>query len=232
MKNIYALLQSCFSLLMVCGLLSTTSATAQLFPTTVTIEPATISVTDTILIITSATMGSGGCWLQDSTTSISGSDIHIAGFYCSGLLTVICTSTDTFKVGPLAAGTYSVNFSRSDDATGGCMGAYTFYDSVATSFTVGTLEAADMEPELSKEGFKVFEDQFSWQLKVQSEQEFQPGSSLKIFDAQGKAMDQIRLPAGEKSLSILPGWPTGIYFYRVESEGKAPVNGKFLFLGL
>ncbi|MES2681707.1 MAG: T9SS type A sorting domain-containing protein [Bacteroidota bacterium] len=74
------------------------------------ILPANPTPADTITIITNLTY-TGNCTygLAYTYTSVTGSTIQISPTYCGYWDSTACNSTDTFKVGPFANGTYQIN---------------------------------------------------------------------------------------------------------------------------
>lgn len=71
--------------------------------------PTSPTVTDAIKIVTTVTTLYQGDFLQ-SSHSINGNNINIEACYYSGLLTATQTYYDTLDIGPLTAGTYTIDF--------------------------------------------------------------------------------------------------------------------------
>lgn len=75
--------------------------------TTIPIAPTT---NDTILIIADCMFSSGSCDQHTQGYFINGTIIDAWALHCTGMLTVICSHTDTFKINPLPAGNYKFRF--------------------------------------------------------------------------------------------------------------------------
>ena len=71
-----------------------------------TIFPTYPTNTDTVYVYTELEFASSSCPLDMKSYSISGNNIVASTQHCLGMLTTICNTTDTFKLNPLAVGTY------------------------------------------------------------------------------------------------------------------------------
>jgi len=71
-----------------------------------TISPTYPTNTDTVYVYAELAFTSSSCPLDIKSYSISGNNIVASTQHCLGMLTVICNTTDTFKLNPLAVGTY------------------------------------------------------------------------------------------------------------------------------
>ena len=78
-----------------------------------TVSPAYPSETDTVYIYAALSFSYSSCPLDLKSYSISGNNIIASTQHCIGLLAAICYNTDTFKINPLAAGTYSFSLTLS-----------------------------------------------------------------------------------------------------------------------
>ena len=75
-----------------------------------TLIPSSPTTEDTVKLITNIWFPSGDCWLETNSVSVNAGNIAVVGCFNSGMLTVICNSTDTFTLGRLDAGNYTVTF--------------------------------------------------------------------------------------------------------------------------
>ena len=72
-----------------------------------TISPTYPTETDTVYIYAELLFSSSNCPLDIKSYSISGNNIAASTQHCLGMLPAICNTTDTFKLNPLAEGTYT-----------------------------------------------------------------------------------------------------------------------------
>ena len=83
-----------------------------------TISPANPNNTDTVYIYAELLFTSSGCPLDMKSHSVLGNNIVASTQHCLGMLTTICNTTDTFKLNPLAIGTYTFDLTLSSGAGG------------------------------------------------------------------------------------------------------------------
>ena len=79
----------------------------------ISVSPSNPNINDTIYIYADLQFTSSECNLDNSNSAISGNTISAYSQHCLGMLTTICPTTDTFKISPLAVGTYSFIFTLS-----------------------------------------------------------------------------------------------------------------------
>ena len=70
------------------------------------ISPTYPTNTDTVYVYAELAFTSSSCPLDIKSYSILGNNIVASTQHCLGMLTAICNTTDTFKLNPLALGTY------------------------------------------------------------------------------------------------------------------------------
>lgn len=98
------------TLTLIClGLLMSFIAPAQ-FINSIGISPQQPTTSDTIYFYPTVSFGYGSCDDHTQFISVNGNNIAAGATHCLGMLTVICTTTDTFKIGPLQAGNYTFHF--------------------------------------------------------------------------------------------------------------------------
>ena len=78
-----------------------------------TISPLNPNNTDTVYIYADLFLSTSDCPLDFKSHSILGNNIVASTKHCLGMLTAICFTTDTFKLNPLAIGTYTFDLTLS-----------------------------------------------------------------------------------------------------------------------
>jgi hypothetical protein len=91
-------------------LISTSSAQSQ-FIQSLNILPQNPTSNDTLRIIAEGYLPNSGCNDKTITTSLIGTQLNVTALHCMGLLTTICNVNDTILIPPMAAGSYTLNFS-------------------------------------------------------------------------------------------------------------------------
>lgn len=77
---------------------------------TLQIIPLNPSPEDNVKVIATVWLPSATCWLQQAGVSGVGQDVNVYAGYDAGLLTVICSTTDTVTLGRFNPGTYTCNY--------------------------------------------------------------------------------------------------------------------------
>ena len=83
-----------------------------------TISPVNPNNTDTLDSSTLRVFTSSGCPLDMKSHSVLGNNIVASTQHCIGIAAAICNTTDTFKINPLAVGTYTFDLTLSSGAGG------------------------------------------------------------------------------------------------------------------
>ena len=83
-----------------------------------TISPVNPNNTDTVYIYAELLFTSSGCPLDMKSHSVLGNNIVASTQHCIGIAAAICNATDTFKINPLAVGTYTFDLTLSSGAGG------------------------------------------------------------------------------------------------------------------
>ena len=81
-----------------------------------TISPVNPNNTDTVYIYAELVFTSSSCPLDMKSHSVLGNNIVASTQHCLGMLTAMCNTTDTFKLNPLAVGTYTFDLTLSSGA--------------------------------------------------------------------------------------------------------------------
>jgi type IX secretion system substrate protein len=71
------------------------------------VTPSNPTIGDTIIVYANVSFPSGGCEEKVVTHSVLGQQVLGNSLHCLGVLSVICSTTDTFKINPLPAGIYT-----------------------------------------------------------------------------------------------------------------------------
>ncbi len=82
------------------------------------VAPANPNNTDTVYIYAELLFTSSGCPLDFKSFNILGNNILASTQHCIGIAAAICNTTDTFKINPLAVGTYTFDLTLSSGAGG------------------------------------------------------------------------------------------------------------------
>ena len=78
-----------------------------------TISPVNPNNTDTVYIYSELLFCCSNCSLDMKSHSVLGNNIEASTQHCLGMLSTICNTTDTFKLNPLAVGTYTFDLTLS-----------------------------------------------------------------------------------------------------------------------
>ena len=78
-----------------------------------TVSPTYPTETDTVYIFAELSFSSSDCECFVKTDYLSANHITASTQHCLGMLTTICNTTDTFKLNPLAVGTYTFDLTLS-----------------------------------------------------------------------------------------------------------------------
>jgi len=78
-----------------------------------TISPVNPNNTDTVYIYAELWFCCSNCSLEMKSHSVLGNNIVASTQHCLGMLSTICNTTDTFKLNPLAVGTYTFDLTLS-----------------------------------------------------------------------------------------------------------------------
>lgn len=96
--------------------------------TNVQIVPANPTDADQVKVVVEVMLGSSPCTLDNAVSNINGNSIELSNYFCEGMLTTICSRTDTINLGTLPAGIYSLDVNIAT----GC-GPYTAVDSALSN---------------------------------------------------------------------------------------------------
>ena len=120
-----------------------------------TISPVNPNNTDTIYIYSELLFCCSNCSLDMESHSVVGNNIEASTQHCLGMLSEICNTTDTFKLNPLAVGTYTFDLTLSSGfGSSPCTAGISPDDNDVFTFNVVTSVAIE-EHTTNKELLKV-----------------------------------------------------------------------------
>jgi len=129
--------------------------------------PANPTTADDIYILADVQFNSGGCnvW-QQSHSFFSAFVINAGAMHCLGPLAVICNYTDSFHLGPLAAGNYTFNF-QLDNGYGGppCTPGIVAGPTDSYNFTVSVPTG---QQEIEENTFMIYPNPAASELRIQN----------------------------------------------------------------
>ena len=188
----------------------------------VTVFPPNPTTSDNILILAECTFGYGSCNQHTQGYSIAGNSISSWAFHCLGMLTVICTDTDTFSVGMLPVGTYTVNF-QLDEGNGPvpCTPGIVPGPNTNMTFTVSTPTEVS-EAELISDFFNVYPNPVTSKLTISIPMHLEQRTikSVTVFDVFGREVSnhQVAVNIPQPITIDVSYWNSGVYFLRITDE--------------
>ena len=184
----------------------------------ISIYPQAPVSTDTIYIYPTVSFGAGSCDAHTQFITINGNSIQASATHCTGFLTVVCTTTDTFKIEPLADGNYTFYFNLNQGAyPAPCIPGIAPGPADSLKFTVSSLSSI-VEKEAMNKSFLIYPNPASDYFTISFKNKHQK-RTVKLMTAEGKlvgnyenVMDVFRLDTG----SLL----NGIYIIGVTENNK------------
>ncbi|MCY7363574.1 MAG: T9SS type A sorting domain-containing protein [Ignavibacteria bacterium] len=192
-----------------------------------TISPANPTTNDSIFIYADCSFPSGSCDEHSQTLYISAGYIYGQATHCLGMLTFICSTTDTFKIIPLPAGTYSFLFNANagtlpSPCTPGINPGPT------DSLTFIVTDATGL-PDIDGKNFQfnLFPNPAKDKLKLKCKDEslLNKNTSLIIYSLTGQQLSKYDITDKEILIDVST-FPTGTYLLRIAGE---KINEKHLF---
>jgi len=185
------------------------------FPTilSTTIIPVSPTPTDIVKIVTRITTPNQGIIVDlIHTVSHNPKEINLRPCYWQGMATSIQTHIDTFVVGQLQAGVYTIRHKAFMSTT---QQHCTKVDSnmVVTTLTVGGL-TTKLE-ELDQKDFSVYPNPVHDKLYVKSHKTF---SEAEIYHLDGRLVSSIK--PNEEGALVVSSLSKGIYFLRISDHSQ------------
>ncbi len=175
--------------------------------------PVNPTTSDSITFYVEVTFNSGGCQPDTKGITVNGTSVNASALHCIGMLTVICNYTDTFSIGPQAAGNYNFNMALSSGAgLSPCSPGIVPDDTKNYSFTVSSL--TDSEVIKTHNPLKIFPNPATDFVYFESCNNF---LHLCIYNMTGqKVIEETfntkRIQLNTKNLQ------RGLYFYSAETK--------------
>lgn len=145
-----------------------------------------------------------------SMVSSSPPTVYGVGSYCMGMLTMIHDKTDTLKIGPQPAGSYSFIYVLSAGVGGPpCSPPFVPNDQDTLLFTVATSTGI---VESGKSDFSVFPNPSNGTLTIKGAMQ---GEEFKLFDLSGQLVQTIVYQNEQMVMNVAEG----IYYLRSEKSG-------------
>ena len=188
----------------------------------VSVVPANPTTNDSIYVTAISTFGYAACSPHTQGFTVTTNTIDTWALHCLGMLTVICTDTDTFAVGYLPAGIYTANY-QLDEGHGSvpCSPGIVPGPSSSITFTVSAMTSVAGKGPLENH-VRVFPNPVKDKLTFTGFQ-LCNHCMLEFFDVLGNKVFQVQITekaAGNKPETILDvsELNPGIYFLKVNDE--------------
>ena len=178
------------------------------------IYPPNPTSLDDIILISENLFTSGPCWLDSSSMSINAFDIKYDTYFSTGMLAVMCTSFDTFQLGPLSDGTYQLHYNLYHPST-----SPQLEDSATIAFTVGSVSLSDTKTDKTE---FIFPNPTDGKIILKLSENIGDGELIfRIFSMQGRLLKNMELDATKSEIQIdLSVLPSGNYFYDYHHKGN------------
>lgn len=194
-------------------LILSTYVQAQGSVTNITMSPTNPTSTDTIYIYTHLQFTSGDCPLDQQSHMVNDTTIQATSHHCTGLLTVICNTIDTFKINPLPPGNYNFDFSLTSGAGAmPCTPGIVPDDSTEFSFTVDTSETAHVNT-IAFSNFHYYPNPIDDQVNLPT---VPNGTKFSIIDLTGQTIQTGFVE--HQTITGLATLSTGLYFLKLNFE--------------
>jgi hypothetical protein len=174
------------------------------------ISPAYPNTHDNVKIISQTVFASGDCELTSSSVSVYNGIIDVYANHTLGMLTYICSSTDTISLGMLESGNYKLRYHLS------CMPYSPNTDLDSVSFTVQTYTGRDMKENVKQ--FTLFPNPAQDKLIIQFP-ENTSGTEICVLDQLGKELLRVQTSEAQKIIYI-NDLAKGMYIIKVISGTK------------
>ena len=170
------------------------------------VVPAQPTVGDTVLLIADLQFRSSPCFLDSKSHSVNGNTITASTQHCVGIASAICYAADTFVLGVLNAGRYTVNLTLSSGAAPApCTPGIVPSDTDTMSFTVQTTLGIE---DLVLPSFSLYPNPATDQIDLSNAYK-QLVTSLKVLTATGAVVLESDNPRESIDIS---GLAPGVYY--------------------
>jgi hypothetical protein len=188
------------------------------------IVPANPTTADNVKLIANSTVGYSPCYLLNFNFNVlSPGNYLVDAYYCMGLLAALCSSTDTFTLGLLPAGTNNIYMLLRSAQNAGPDPCTVFSpldtDTVQVFVSISTGITNDQTRALQV--VRIDGDGFV----IKGAERIQGNKDVALYSVDGKMFYDKILSEGENKIN--PTLSPGIYFYRLR-VGKDFYYGKLL----
>lgn len=194
-----------------------------------TVDPAAPSTTDFVKVYVDVMFGNSGCDVDNQGHFTSGAETDAYAHHCQGMLTMVCTTTDTFNVGFLPAGAHVFRFTLTSGFGGPPCTPGIIPDGVdSVNFMVTTATGI---PDLAFNGSQVllYPNPMSTSARLLIDPSISiKNAELNIINVLGKTLRSIRNIQGHEVKIEREGMAKGIYFYELRENNKVIKTGKFI----
>ena len=148
----------------------------------ISIQPASPTVVDTIEIVVDLQFPNSDCILDTSSIGLSGNTYYAYTHHCLGMLTTICNTTDTFLLyPPHTAGNYAIDLTlTSGAAPAPCTPGFAIDDNLVLNFTILDIVGS---MEIDGEEFLIYPNPANIFLHVKGNYDF-----VEIADLNGQLL--------------------------------------------
>lgn len=171
------------------------------------IIPTQPTSTDFVQLVAQTVFPSSGCDRTRDTVVINSWEIHVQAFHTLGPLTVICNASDTFSLGQLPAGQYTLIYDLFDDPTTQLLDSDTLYFSIQ--------QVSTRQKILQYDNIVVFPNPASSQIIIQPQNE-EDKYSFELYSFDGRLITKESNCIGRKEL-ITSDLQKGIYFLAISN---------------
>lgn len=190
--------------------------------------PASATSTDNIKIVVTTSFPGGACSLFSSFNPTTSNDTIIAeGIYCYESNAGGCSSTDTFTIGQLAAGNWTVRFRLTSTDSGAPCGSvgFSLKDIEIYNFTV-TNGTTGIAPQSTAAVYHA-PNPVTGNVTFSVENNTTQSTGIILRDISGKTVQTASFSKGSPLIMDISQLPASIYYYTVQAGNKI-VTGKLL----
>ena len=185
----------------------------------ITISPANPTSTDTIYVYAALEFAYGACELDNSSETVINQSVYLSAHHCVGMLTVICPTVDTFKIAPLAAGQYNVNFTLTS-GSGPAPCTPGIIPDVDSSFNLSVEPAPSGINETSLQKFNIYPNPAQSQITIDWPSDIPNHATIDIYNLAGQ-----RLISQPFEKNVVFNLSPGLYAIQIR-EGKTVLGLK------
>lgn len=176
-------------------------------------EPVYPTDQDSITFYVDLSFTSGDCAMSSSGVSKNGNTIQANALHCLGMLTFICTKTDTFKIAPLPAGIYDFEMTLSSGFGIPCSPGFVADDTL--TFQFGVIATTPIRVIKDGNNFQIYPNPAKNLVTLEMDQDLP--AQISIHNALGQLVFENAIHAKTYSVNTQE-FAKGLYFYTVKTE--------------